>query len=127
MTLETFLDDLADYLEANDVAPVSVAGNFEHFENKVYISPYGGLAEHGVVTTDANPFGLDVQLLVSNLDNEVSWRTASKIIRLLRDVHNQTIGDTHFIYIQQKYGPFFVGKSNAGYYSYSLNFSLLMQ
>jgi hypothetical protein len=126
MTLETFLDDIAEHLETNGVAPVVISGNYEQYENGVYLSPYGGLPNLSVIT-DANPFGLDLQVLVSNLSNKTALAQVFGTIRLLRDVHNETIGDTKFLYIQQKYGTFFLGKSNAGYYNYSLNFTLLMQ
>lgn len=126
MTLETFLMDIATYLETNGVIPVSIAGNYEQYANGIYISPYGGLYAMTVVTNDANPLGLDLQVLVSNNSNESALALTFKVIRLLRDVHNQVIGDTKFLFIQQKYGAFFLGKNNAGYYSYSLNFGVLM-
>lgn len=126
MTLETFLDDISNLLEANGVSPVSISGNYEQYENGVYLSPYGGLPSLKVVS-DANPFGLDLQIIVSNDSNRIALSQVFRTIRLLRDVHNETIGDTKFLYIQQKYGTFFLGKSNAGYYNYSLNFELLLQ
>jgi len=126
MTLETFLPDIAAYLETNNVTPVSIAGNFEQYSNGIYIAPYGGLYPMTIVTNDANPIGVDMQVLISNISNQTALSQVYKVIRLLRDVHNMTIGDTKFLYIQQKYGAFFIGKSNAGYYNYSLNFSVLM-
>jgi hypothetical protein len=126
MTLETFLEDLADFLEANDLPTVSISGNYEQYENGIYMSPYGGLYPMSVVTNDPNPIGLDLQILVSNISNETALAQTFRIIRLLRDVHNEVIGNTKFLYIQQKYGAFFTGKSNVGYYNYSLNFSVLM-
>ena len=125
MTLETCFKDLSDHLEANGITPVSIAGNYEQYGNGIYMSPYGGICSLSVVT-GTNPFGFDLQLLVSNMSNETALAQTFKIIRLLRDVHNEVIGDTKFLYIQQKYGSFFLGKSNAGYYNYSLNFSLLI-
>lgn len=126
MTLETFLPDIAAYLESNNVSPVSIAGNFEQYSDGIFISPYGGLYPMSIVTGDANPIGVDLQVLVSNRSNQIALSQMYKVIRLLRDVHNMTIGDTKFLYIQQKYGAFFIGKSNAGYYNYSLNFGVLM-
>lgn len=126
MTLETFLVDIANYLETNSVTPVSISGNYEQYSNGIYIAPYGGLYSMNIVTNDTNPLGMDLQVLVSNISNETALAQVFKVIRLLRDVHNKIIGDTKFLYIQQKYGAFFVGKNNAGYYNYSLNFSVLM-
>lgn len=126
MTLETFLQDLADYLEADGISPVKIAGNYEQYENAVSIAPYGGLYPISVVTGGPNPIGLDLQVLISNTSNETALAQTFKVIRLLKDVHNQIIGNTKFLYIQQKYGAFFIGKSNAEYYNYSLNFSVLM-
>lgn len=126
MTLETFLEDIADYLEANDLPTVSVSGNYEQYGNGIYMTPYGGLYPMPVVTNDANPIGLDLQILVSNTSNETALAQTFRIIRLLRDVHNEVIGNTKFLYIQQKYGAFFIGKSNAGNYNYTINFSVLM-
>ena len=126
MTLETFLEDIADYLEVNDLPSVSISGNYEQYGNGIYMSPYGGLYPMSVVTNDANPIGLDLQILVSNSSNETALAQTFRIIRLLRDVHNEVIGNTKFLYIQQKYGAFFIGKSNAGNYNYTINFSVLM-
>ncbi|MCK9310674.1 MAG: hypothetical protein M0P26_00185 [Bacteroidales bacterium] len=126
MTLETFLDDLSDYLEANDLPTVSIGGNFEQYGNGIYMSPYGGLYAMSIVSNDANPIGLDLQILVSNVSNETALAQTFGIIRLLRDVHNEVIGNTKFLYIQQKYGAFFIGKSNAGNYNYTVNFSVLI-
>lgn len=126
MTLETFLEDIADYLEVNDLPTVSISGNYEQYGNGIYMSPYGGLYPMSVVTNDANPIGLDLQILVSNSSNETALAQTFRIIRLLRDVHNEVIGNTKFLYIQQKYGAFFIGKSNAGNYNYTINFSVLM-
>lgn len=126
MTLETFLEDIADYLEVNDLPTVSISGNYEQYGNGIYMSPYGGLYPMSVVTNDANPIGLDLQILVSNTSNETALAQTFRIIRLLRDVHNEVIGNTKFLYIQQKYGAFFIGKSNAGNYNYTINFSVLM-
>jgi hypothetical protein len=126
MTLETFLDDLSDYLETNDLPGVSIGGNFEQYGNGIYMSPYGGLYSMPIVSNDANPIGLGLHILVSNISNETALAQTFGIIRLLRDVHNEVIGNTKFLYIQQKYGAFFIGKSNAGNYNYSINFSVLM-
>ncbi|MDD2299237.1 MAG: hypothetical protein PHN69_04060 [Candidatus Pacebacteria bacterium] len=126
MTLETFLGDLSDYLEVNDLPTVSISGNYEQYGNGIYMSPYGGLYPMSVVTNDANPLGLDLQILVSNSSNETALAQTFRIIRLLRDVHNEVIGNTKFLYIQQKYGAFFIGKSNSGNYNYTINFSVLM-
>lgn len=127
MTLETFLTDIAEYLEDNNVATlVEISGNYEQYENGVYLTVYGGVSPINVVSNDPNPIGLDIQLIVSNMSNETALSQVAMIIRLLRDVHNSIIGDTKFLYIQQKYGAFFIGKSNAGYYNYSLNFTVLM-
>lgn len=127
MTLETFLDDLADYMEANEIAPVHIAGNYEIYGNGIFIAPYGGLFPMHVVSAEgANPIGTDLQILISNTSNETALALVFKTIRLLKDVHNKIIGETKFLYIQQKYGAFFTGKSNAEYYNYSLNFSVLI-
>lgn len=126
MTLETFLEDIADFLEVNDLPTVSISGNYEQYGNGIYMSPYGGLYPMSVVTNDANPIGIDLQILVSNSSNETALAQTFRIIRLLRDVHNEVIGNTKFLYIQQKYGAFFIGKSNAGNYNYTINFSVLM-
>ena len=126
MTLETYLDDIADYLEANGITPVSISGNFEQFSNGIYLSPYGGLPVTYVVSDDANPFASDFQILISNTSNETALELAAKTIRLLRDVHNVNIGNTRFLLIQQKYGMFFLGKNNVEYYTYSLNFTILI-
>lgn len=126
MSIETYLADISDYLEANNISPVTISGNFEHFVNGIYIAPYGGVPYTNVVTEDANPFASDFQILILNTSNETALEQAAKTVRLLRNVHNVSIGDTKFLYIKQKYGMFFLGKSNADYYTYSLNFTLLM-
>jgi Bacteriophage minor capsid protein len=126
MTLETYLGDIADYLEANGVTPVNISGNFEQFSNGIYLAPYGGMPVNFVVSDDANPFASDFQILISNTSNETALELAAKTIRLLRDVHNVNIGNTKFLLIQQKYGMFFLGKNNAEYYTYSLNFTILI-
>jgi Bacteriophage minor capsid protein len=126
MSLETFLPDIANYLMNNGVSLVRISGNYEQFGNGVYIYPYGGVPTNWVISDDANPISLDFQIIISNTDNETALSQAAKTIRLLRDVHNVVIGSTKFLYIQQKYGMFFLSKSNAGYYNYSLNFTLLM-
>lgn len=125
MTLETFLVDLAEYLEANDIGPVSIAGNFEPFGNSVHIAPYGGLPSFKVIT-DTNPINLDLNMLIANDSNEAALALVFKAFRLMGDVHNKTIVNTRFLYIQAKYGPFFVGKMNNGLYHYTLNFSMSM-
>lgn len=127
MTYKTFFADIAQYLEDNGITPTSIGGNFEQFENGIYLYPYGGLYPLMVITDDANPIGQDLQILVSNMSNQTALEQVAAITMLLRDVANQTIGETKFLYIQQKYGSFYIGKNQAGYYSYTLSFSVLMQ
>lgn len=126
MTLETFLDDIADYIEENGLTPVSVSGNFESFGNGLNIIPYGGLPIHKVVA-GANPISLDFQILLKNDDQGLALAQVFRLTRLLGDVSNTQIGDTFFLLIQLKYGAFFVGKTNSGHYQYTLNFTLLMR
>lgn len=125
MTLETFLDDIADYIEDHGLSPVDIAGNFESFANGIHIIPYGGIPPTDVVT-GANPIGLDFQILVKNDDQRLALAQVFRLMRLLGDVSNTQIGDTFFMFIQLKYGAFFVGKTNSGHYQYTLNFTLLI-
>lgn len=127
MTYATYLNDIAQYLEDNGITPVTIGGHYEHFENEVSLYPYGGLYPLAVITDDADPIGQDIQIRISNQSNQTATEQLAAITLLLRDVANTTIGETHFLYIQQKYGAFFVGKDNAGYYVYTISFAVLMQ
>lgn len=129
MTLATFLDDLADYLEAGGITGISISGNFEQFAEGVYLYPYGGLYPQAsaVISDDANPHGLDLQILVSKLSNREALQTIAEISLLLKDKANIIMGDTKFLLIEQKYGPFFIGKNHAGYFNYTLSYGLLLQ
>lgn len=126
MTLETFLDDLCDYMEDNGIPGVVVSDNYDSFGNDIILTPYGGISSLSVVS-GPNPIGMDFQLMIKNNDQEQALAYVFKLMRLLGDVSNAQIGDTFFLFIQLKYGMFSVGKTNSMYYQYTLNFSLLMR
>jgi hypothetical protein len=128
MTLETYLTDLATHLQTNGFGTkgvdITISGYHDAAGNSIFITPYQGSEPYEIVTGEENEVYPNVQFLVRNLEQEVALTKANALFRLFRNVANQTIGTTDITMMRASGPPAFVMKSNGGYYTYSINFSM---
>ena len=135
MTVETYLADLATYLQTQGYGTtgkttsgtsIQIAGYYENTDNAIYITPYGGSDKQMLVTSEEDASHPDFQILVRNTNQQTAISTSTRIYRLLRKKADFDIGTSHFIFIKGKAPPIFVRKTNSGYYEYSINFTSMI-
>lgn len=132
MTLETFLSDIATYLQTLNYGvvgasttsmPIQIGGYYDSTYNAIFLTSYGGSDSNEIVSTEASSINPDFQILVRHSSQETAISTSASLYRLLRKKVNWDIGTTHFIYVRGKAPPIFVRKTNSNFYEYSINFS----
>lgn len=131
MTIETCLEDIANYLSfwgyGTPGVDIHIVGGYDYAGNCISITPYGGFEYNSIVSQTVNPYNLNIQILVRNSDNELAYKQSIAIFKLFRDVANRKIGQTKFMSIVARTPPMFVVKTNDGYYHYSTNFYMMIQ
>lgn len=134
MTAETYLEDLAYYLqdqgfgiaglatESTD-ASIEVSGYYDAATNSIFLTPYGGSEKNDIVSGEEDLTVSDIQILVRNIDPEKAYKDSVKIYKLLRKKFDWDVGTTHFFSLRAKAPPIFIRKTNSGYMEYSTNFT----
>jgi len=132
LTLETYLSDIATYLQTQGYGvvgssttstPIQIGGYYESTYNAIFLTSYGGSDSNEIVSTEASSINPDFQILVRHSSQQTAIETSASIYRLLRKKVSWDIGTTHFIYVRGKAPPIFVRKTNSGFFEYSINFS----
>lgn len=135
MTLETYLSDLATFLQTQGFGTkgktssgisIQEAGYYDADGNAIYLTSYGGSDKQEIKTGEPDSIRPDFQILVRNSDQFTAKTISGAIFRLLRKKVDWSIGTTHFIYLRGKAPPLFVRKTNSGHYEYSINFSAIL-
>jgi hypothetical protein len=131
MTIETFLDDLGAYLQNNSIGTLGTDIFFNGLEgtpiNCIALTPFPGREPYNIISGEINPYQPNLSVLVRNENSNTGYQIAVSIYKLLRNVANQDIGDTHFISISATSPPGFVSRSDSGAFIFSVNFSLIIQ
>jgi Bacteriophage minor capsid protein len=132
LTLETYLSDIATYLQtlnygvvgsSTTSTPIQIGGYYESTYNAIFLSSYGGSDPNEIVSTEASSINPDFQILVRHSSQETAISVSASLYRLLRKKVDWTVGTTHFIYVRGKAPPIFVRKTNSNFFEYSINFS----
>ena len=131
MTLETYLEDIATYLQTQGYCTLGqsstgtsiIIGYSEGENNSIFLTPYGGPETQKIKSGEEDAITPDFQLLIRNSSLKTSIVISSAIYKLLRKKIEWDIGSTHFISLSAKGPPIFVRKTASDYYEYSLNFS----
>jgi hypothetical protein len=137
MTLETYLTDLATHLQTNGLGVtevttttpatttrISVSGFHDADGNYIFVTPYQGTDIDELDSGEEDDIYPSVQFLVRNSSQTATLAISNAIYRMFRKLGNRTIGTTDIIYMRASGPPAFVIKSNGGYYTYSINFSM---
>jgi hypothetical protein len=131
LTLETYLSDIATYLQTQGYGvvgssttstPIQIGGYYESTGNAIFLTSYGGSDSNEIVSPEASSINPDFQILVRHSSQQTAIETSASIYRLLRKKVYWDLGTTHFIYIRGKAPPIFVRKTNSGFFEYSINF-----
>ncbi|MFA6727352.1 MAG: minor capsid protein [Prevotella sp.] len=125
------IKDLATYLQTQgygikgkNSTGVSIYTSVEGgTTNSISIAPYGGSNSYDIKTGEKNASNPNIQITCRNLNEEIAISQSSDIHELLREKYNWDLGTTHFIYLRAKAPPIPLGKNQAGFYEYSVNFS----
>lgn len=130
MTIESYLSDLGTYLQTNSVGTLGTdihcIGFEENASNDITLNPFPSTKFASIVSGEINPYNPRLSIIVRNTNAATALSKVTTIYKLLRDISNQTIGTTKFLYIQEESPPGFVTKKNNNYI-FSVNFSLLIQ
>lgn len=114
MTIESYLSDLETYLQTNSFGTVGTdihcIGFNESASNDITLNPFPGSEYTKIVSGEINPYNPSLSILVRNTNAATALSTVTGIYKLLRNVSNQTIGATTFIYIIADSPPGFVSK-----------------
>jgi Bacteriophage minor capsid protein len=132
MTIDTYLGDLAAYLQTNNIGTVGsdifFMGLDESATNCISLTPHGGNEPRSIVSGEtADLCSPSVQILIRNISASAGLLKASTIYKLLRVVSNKHLGTTQFLAIKPVSSPQFVAKTDGGYYLFTVNFDLLIQ
>jgi hypothetical protein len=136
LTLETYLYDVATYLKdqgygvlgkSTSSTSIQISGYYESTDAAIFLTSYGGADQNEILTGEEDLIRPDFQILVRNSDLQTVITTSGGIYRLLRKKSDWDLGTTHFISLRAKAPPFFVRKTNSGFYEYSINFQSVIQ
>lgn len=126
MTLETYLGDLATYLQTQGYGTFGTSiliGYVEGASNTIYLTAYGGSESQTIKSGEEDAITPDFQILIRNSTKKTAITTSSAVYKLLRKKVEWTLGSTHFISLYAKGPPIPVRITDSGYYEYSVNFS----
>lgn len=135
LAIKELLKDLASYLQSQSFGvkgtnPSGISiytGIEEGTTNSITIAPYGGSNSYAIKSGEKNASNPNIQIICRNLNQETAISQSSDIHELLREKYDWEIGSTHFISLRAKAPPIPLGKNEAGFYEYSVNFFTSIQ
>ncbi|MDD4588865.1 MAG: minor capsid protein [Parabacteroides sp.] len=129
MTLSTYLEDLATYLQTQGYGTFGTSiliGYVEGASNTIYLTTYGGSEYQAIKSGEEDVINPDFQILIRNSTQKTAITTSSAVYKLLRKKVEWTLGSTHFMSLYAKGPPIFIRKTDSGYYEYSVNYTALI-
>jgi len=123
----TYLDDFGSLIKSIGFPDIYYMGLDDSSPNGIALNPYGGAELHNLVTMEHELIHSDVQVFVRNQDAQTGFSQLLEIYLKIREINNTVIGDTYFGRIRAHTPPRYIGRTTAGTYQYTCDFTLLFR